>query len=69
MSDGWPTWQPSNAQRGPGGDVSSTAQATSTECEAAADLLIAATATSLGGQVMTTNARHYPMFEDLAPPY
>lgn len=49
--------------------MSSTAQATSTECEAAADLLIAATATSLGGQVMTTNARHYPMFEDLAPPY
>ncbi len=34
-----------------------------------ADLLIAATARTLGLVVMTRNVRHFPMFPDLAPPY
>lgn len=35
----------------------------------AADYLIAATATILGAPLLTTNVRHFPMFEDLARPY
>lgn len=34
-----------------------------------ADLLIAATAQTLGLQLLTCNVRHFPMFPDLAPPY
>ncbi len=33
------------------------------------DLVIAATAQELGAQLATSNVRHYPMFEGLAPPY
>lgn len=33
------------------------------------DYLIAAAATSIGARLVTLNVRHYPMFEDLAPPY
>jgi predicted nucleic acid-binding protein len=36
---------------------------------AVADLLIGATALNLGAQVATSNLRHFPMFEDLEPPY
>jgi predicted nucleic acid-binding protein len=34
-----------------------------------ADLVIAATAEQVGGELATTNVRHFPMFEDLQPPY
>jgi predicted nucleic acid-binding protein len=34
-----------------------------------ADLVIAATAEQVGGELVTTNVRHFPMFEDLQPPY
>lgn len=34
-----------------------------------ADYLIAATATILGSPLLTTNLRHFPMFENLARPY
>jgi predicted nucleic acid-binding protein len=33
------------------------------------DLVIAATAQELGAQLATSNVRHFPMFEDLEPPY
>ena len=33
------------------------------------DLVIAATAIELGASLATSNARHYPMFGDLEPPY
>lgn len=35
----------------------------------AVDLVIAATALRLGLALLTTNVRHFPMFEDLQPPY
>lgn len=35
----------------------------------AADLAIAATADLLRLQLLTMNVRHFPMFEDLRPPY
>lgn len=34
-----------------------------------ADYLIAGTATVLGADLLTTNLRHFPMFEELARPY
>lgn len=34
-----------------------------------ADLLIAATADVHGAGLVTSNVRHFPMFEDLRPPY
>ncbi len=34
-----------------------------------ADLAIAATATLIGGRLLTLNVRHFPMFPDLRPPY
>jgi len=34
-----------------------------------ADLAIAATALVAGLRLLTLNVRHYPMFEDLRPPY
>lgn len=34
-----------------------------------ADYVIAATAILLGSPLLTTNVRHFPMFEDLRPPY
>ncbi len=34
-----------------------------------ADLVIAATAEHVGGELATGNVRHFPMFEGLAPPY
>ena len=34
-----------------------------------ADLVIAATVDHLGGQLATGNVRHFPMFDELAPPY
>ncbi|MGQ0624839.1 MAG: type II toxin-antitoxin system VapC family toxin [Sporichthyaceae bacterium] len=34
-----------------------------------ADLIVAATALSLGSQPSTTNIKHFPMFPGLAPPY
>lgn len=34
-----------------------------------ADLIVAALAQSLGAELMTTNVKHYPMFEGLRPPY
>jgi predicted nucleic acid-binding protein len=34
-----------------------------------ADYLIAATATVLGAELLTTNVRHFPMLESLKPPY
>lgn len=34
-----------------------------------ADYLIAATATILDAPLLTTNLRHFPMFEDLSRPY
>jgi predicted nucleic acid-binding protein len=33
------------------------------------DLIVAALTLQLGGELKTTNVRHFPMFEDLAPPY
>ncbi|HUG48761.1 MAG TPA: type II toxin-antitoxin system VapC family toxin [Candidatus Limnocylindria bacterium] len=33
------------------------------------DYLIAAAAQSIGARLLTLNARHYPMFEDLRPAY
>lgn len=36
---------------------------------AVADLVIAATAQELGAELATSNVRHYPMFDDLRPPY
>jgi len=33
------------------------------------DLLLAAAADRLGGQLLTRNVRHYPMFPDLRPAY
>ena len=33
------------------------------------DLVIAATAQSVGARLGTSNVRHYPMFDDLQPPY
>jgi predicted nucleic acid-binding protein len=36
---------------------------------ATVDLVIAATAMSRGATLGTSNVRHYPMFEGLAPPY
>ncbi len=36
---------------------------------ATADLIIAATAQELGADLATSNVRHFPMFEGLAPPY
>jgi predicted nucleic acid-binding protein len=33
------------------------------------DYLIAATAIVLDADLLTTNVRHFPMFEDLLPPY
>lgn len=35
----------------------------------AADLVVAATALSLGARLATRNVRHFPMFPDLEPPY
>jgi len=35
----------------------------------AADLVIAATAMSVGGPLLTRNVRHFPMFEGLTTPY
>lgn len=35
----------------------------------AIDCLIAATASIVGADVLTTNARHFPMFPGLRPPY
>lgn len=35
----------------------------------AADLLIAATAELAGGDLVTSNVRHFPMFKGLRPPY
>ena len=34
-----------------------------------ADLVIAATAEQIDGELATANVRHFPMFEDLQPPY
>jgi hypothetical protein len=34
-----------------------------------ADLAIAATAILTGARLLTCNVRHFPMFEDLQPPY
>ena len=34
-----------------------------------ADLVIASTAIELEAELATSNVRHYPMFEDLQPPY
>jgi predicted nucleic acid-binding protein len=34
-----------------------------------ADLVIAASAEIVGGDLATTNVRHFPMFEELQPPY
>jgi predicted nucleic acid-binding protein len=34
-----------------------------------ADLAIAATAIRTGSRLLTRNVRHFPMFEDLRPPY
>ena len=36
---------------------------------ATADLIIAATAQELGGELATSSTRHFPMFPGLAPPY
>jgi hypothetical protein len=36
---------------------------------AVADLVIAATAVELGGDLATMNVRHFPMFSRLRPPY
>ena len=33
------------------------------------DYLIGATAVILGAELLTTNVRHFPMIEDLQPPY
>ena len=33
------------------------------------DLVIAATAQELGAHLATSNVRHFPMFDDLEPPY
>jgi predicted nucleic acid-binding protein len=33
------------------------------------DLIIAATAQELGGELATSNTKHYPMFASLEPPY
>lgn len=33
------------------------------------DYLLAGTAQSLGADSVTTNVRHFPMFDDLRPPY
>lgn len=33
------------------------------------DYLLAGTARSLGADLVTTNVRHFPMFDDLRPPY
>ncbi|HZI97064.1 MAG TPA: type II toxin-antitoxin system VapC family toxin [Actinomycetales bacterium] len=35
----------------------------------AVDYLLAATATLLGAELLTTNVRHFPMFDALTPPY
>jgi predicted nucleic acid-binding protein len=35
----------------------------------AADLAVAATATLLSAELLTTNLRHFPMFPDLSHPY
>lgn len=35
----------------------------------AIDYLIAATATVIGADLLTTNVRHFPMISDLTPPY
>ena len=35
----------------------------------AVDLIVAALTLQLGGELKTTNVRHFPMFEGLAPPY
>ena len=34
-----------------------------------ADLVVAATAEHVGAELATANVRHFPMFEDLQPPY
>lgn len=34
-----------------------------------ADLVVAATAEQVGAELATANVRHFPMFEDLQPPY
>lgn len=34
-----------------------------------ADLAIAATAILIGGRLLTLNVRHFPMFDNLRPPY
>ena len=34
-----------------------------------ADYLIAATALVIDAELLTTNVRHFPMYEDLEPPY
>jgi predicted nucleic acid-binding protein len=34
-----------------------------------ADLVVAASAQELGANLATSNIRHYPMFDGLAPPY
>lgn len=36
---------------------------------AMADYVIAGTASALGAELLTLNVRHFPMFEDLQPPY
>ena len=36
---------------------------------ATTDLIIAATAQELGGELATSNTRHFPMFPGLTPPY
>lgn len=34
-----------------------------------ADLVVAATALLLGARLLTLNVRHFPMFQELTPPY
>lgn len=33
------------------------------------DYLLAGTASAVGAELLTTNVRHFPMFDDLHPPY
>jgi len=39
------------------------------QCISITDLLLAAAADRLGGQLLTRNVRHYPMFPHLRPAY
>lgn len=62
-------WHPLDAEVAEGAGVLGRTWLPSHHTIDAADLAIAATALRLRARLLTRNVRHFPMFEDLLPPY